>query len=64
MTHMVEPSLSFSFSSPSSSPNEKIAPIVIAGAALVGRAVVGGIIGGATSWGTNRILNNSFPAKK
>jgi hypothetical protein len=53
----VEPSFS-------SSPNPKIAPIVIAGAAFVGRAVAGGVIGGAASWGANRILDNRFPARK
>jgi len=53
----VEPSFS-------SSPAPKIAPIVVAGAAFVGRAVAGGIIGGAASWGANRILDNRFPAKK
>ena len=51
-----------SFSS-SSSPDAKIAPIVIAGAAFVGKAVVGGVIGGAASWGANRILDNRFPSK-
>jgi len=60
----VDPSSSLSFSSPSSFPNEKIAPIVVAGAALVGRAVVGGVIGGATSWGTTRFLDNHFPSRK
>ena len=47
----------------SSSPDAKIAPIVIAGAAFVGKAVAGGVIGGAASWGANRILDNRFPSK-
>ena len=47
----------------SSSPDAKIAPVVIAGAAFVGKAVVGGVIGGAASWGANRILDNRFPSK-
>lgn len=45
-------------------PEAKVAPIVVAGAVFVGRAVAGGIIGGATSWGVNRVLDNRFPAKK
>ena len=32
-------------------PDAKIAPIVIAGAAFVGKAVAGGVIGGAATWG-------------
>jgi hypothetical protein len=56
MTPVVEPSFS--------SPDPKVAPIVVAGAVFVGRAVAGGIIGGAASWGANRILDNRFPAKK
>jgi hypothetical protein len=58
MTPVVEPSFS------SSAPDTKVAPIVVAGAVFVGRAVAGGIIGGAASWGANRILDNRFPAKK
>jgi len=45
-------------------PDAKVAPIVVAGAAFVGRAAVGGIIGGAASWGVNRVLDNRFPSKK
>lgn len=45
-------------------PDAKIAPIVIAGAAFVGRAVAGGVIGGAATWGVNRVLDNRFPSKK
>lgn len=53
---------SISFSS--QSPDTKIAPIVIGGAAFVGKAIVGGAIGAAASWGTTRILDNRFPARK
>jgi hypothetical protein len=53
---------SISFSS--QSPDVKIAPIVISGAAFVGKAIVGGAIGAAASWGTTRILDNRFPARK
>lgn len=42
----------------------KVAPIVIAGAAFVGKTIAGGVIGGAASWGVNRILDNRFPQKK
>jgi len=49
---------SISFSS--QSPDTKIAPIIINGAAFVGKAIAGGAI----SWGTTRILDNRFPAKK
>jgi len=46
------------------SPDEKIAPIIVAGAAFVGKAVAGGVISGAATWGVNRVLDNRFPAKK
>lgn len=46
------------------SPDVKVAPIVVAGAAFVGKAVAGGVIGGAATWGVNRVLDNRFPAKK
>ena len=46
------------------SPDVKVAPIVIAGAAFVGRTIAGGVIGGAASWGVNRVLDNRFHAKK
>jgi hypothetical protein len=49
---------SISFSS--QNPDTKIAPIIINGAAFVGKAIAGGAI----SWGTTRILDNRFPAKK
>jgi len=45
-------------------PDAKIAPIVVAGAAFAGRAAVGGLIGGATSWGVSRVLDNRFPSRK
>jgi hypothetical protein len=44
-------------------PDPKIAPIVVAGAVFIGRAVAGGIVGGAASWGVNRVLDNRFPSK-
>ena len=47
-----------------SSPDTKIAPIVIGGAVFVGKAVVGGAVGAAASWATTRYLDNKFPAKK
>lgn len=47
-----------------SNPDTKVAPIVVAGAAFVGKTIVGGVIGGAASWGVNRVLDNRFPAKK
>jgi len=47
----------------SSLPNPKIAPIVVTGVVFVGKAVVGGVIGGAASWGVNRILDNRFPSR-
>jgi hypothetical protein len=53
---------SISFSN--QNPDTKIAPIIISGAAFVGRAIAGGAIGAAASWGTTRILDNRFPAKK
>ena len=56
-------SLSFSTAA-ATAPDAKIAPIVVAGAVFVGRAVASGIIGGATSWGVNRVLDNRFPERK
>jgi len=53
------PALSFA-----DSPDTKVAPIVVAGVVFVGRAVAGGIIGGAASWGVNRVLDNRFPERK
>jgi hypothetical protein len=53
-------SLSFA----TAAPDAKLAPIVVAGAVFVGKAVAGGVIGGATTWGVNRVLDNRFPARK
>ena len=61
MNPAVEPS--FSSSTATSAPDAKVAPIVVAGAVFIGRAVAGGVIGGAASWGANRILDNRFPSK-
>lgn len=59
------PALSFASASASTSaPDAKVAPIVVAGAVFLGRAVAGGIIGGAASWGVNRVLDNRFPERK
>jgi hypothetical protein len=48
----------------SSTSDAKIAPVIVGGAIFVGRAIASGAIGGAVSWGTSRILDNRFPAKK
>jgi hypothetical protein len=56
-----KPTLSFSADE---SPDVKVAPIVIGGAAFVGKAIVGGAIGAAASWGTTRILDSRFPPRK
>lgn len=45
-------------------PDAKVAPIIVGGAIFVGKAIVGGAIGAAASWGATRILDNRFPAKK
>ena len=42
----------------STATDSKIAP------AVVGKAIVGGAVGAAASWGTTRYLDNRFPAKK
>lgn len=47
-----------------SAPDAKVAPIIVGSAIFVGRAIAGGAIGGAVSWGTSRLLDNRFPAKK
>ena len=47
-----------------STPDTKVAPIVVGGAVFVGKAIVGGAVGAAASWGTTRYLDNRFPAKK
>ena len=30
----------------------------------IGKAVAGGVIGGAATWGVNRVLDNRFPARR
>jgi hypothetical protein len=47
-----------------STPDAKVAPIVVGGAIFFGKALVGGAIGAAASWGATNYLNNRFPAKK
>jgi hypothetical protein len=61
---MVSESTSEISFSAESAPDAKIAPIVVGGAVFVGKALVGGAVGAAASWGTTRILDNRFPAKK
>jgi hypothetical protein len=63
MNTVVEDKHVISFSS-EHSPDVKIAPIVVGGAIFIGKAIVGGVVGSAASWGTSRILDNRFPAKK
>lgn len=58
--HAHGPVLSFT----STTPDAKAAPFVVAGAAFVGKTIVGGVIGGAASWGVNRILDNRFPSRR
>ena len=48
----------------STAPDAKIAPIIVGGAIFVGRAVVGGAIGAAASWGATNFLNKRFPARR
>jgi hypothetical protein len=48
----------------SSTPDAKIAPIIVGGAIFVGRAVIGGAIGAAASWGATNFLNKRFPARR
>lgn len=48
----------------SSTPDAKIAPIVVGGAAFIGKAFVGGAAGAAGSWAATRILDNRFPARR
>ena len=57
-------SSSSSLSFATTAPDAKIAPIVVAGAVFVGKAVAGGVIGGAATWGVNRVLDNRFPARR
>jgi hypothetical protein len=48
----------------STAPDAKIAPIIVGGAAFVGKAIVGGAAGAAGSWVTTRLLDKKFPAKR
>lgn len=48
----------------STAPDAKIAPIIVGGAAFIGKAIVGGAVGTAASWATTRILDNRFPARR
>ena len=47
-----------------SAPDTKVAPIFVGGAVFVGKALVGGAVGGAASWGATRFLDNRFPARR
>ena len=57
-------STSLSSMSFATTPDAKLAPMVVVGAAYVGKAIAGGVIGGATSWAVNRVLDNRFPERK
>jgi len=59
-----KPLLPLPLSFSNENPDPKISPLVVGGAVFIGKAVVGGLIGGATSWGTNRVLDNAFPSRK
>ncbi len=48
----------------STSPDTKVAPIIVGGAVFVGKALVGGAAGAAGSWAATRILDNRFPARR
>ena len=48
----------------STSPDAKVAPIVVGGAVFVGKALVGGAAGAAGSWAATRFLDNRFPARR
>jgi hypothetical protein len=58
--NVISTELSFS----TGAPDAKVAPIVVGGAIFFGKALVGGAIGAAASWGATNYLNNRFPAKK
>ena len=45
-------------------PDTKVAPIVVGGVVFVGKAIVGGAVGAAASWAATHYLDNRFPAKK
>ena len=48
----------------SSTPDTKVAPIVVGGAIFLGKAIIGGAAGTAASWATTRLLDRQFPARK
>ena len=58
--NVISTELSFS----TGAPDAKIAPIIVGGAVFVGKAIVGGAVGGAASWGATRLLDNRFPARR
>lgn len=58
--NVISTELSFS----TGAPDAKVAPIIVGGAVFVGKAIVGGVIGGVASWGATRILNNRFSARR
>ena len=59
--NVISTELSFSTAS---APDAKVAPIVVGGAIFVGKALIGGAVGAAASWGATNYLNNRFPSKK
>lgn len=63
MNQVISTSPCHSFAS-QNHPDAKIAPIIIGGAAFVGKAIIGGAIGTAASWGTTRFLDNKFPPRR
>ena len=63
MNQVISISPCYSFAS-QNQPDAKIAPIIIGGSAFVGKAIIGGVIGSAASWGTTRFLDNKFPPRK
>ncbi len=48
----------------SSVPDAKVAPIIVGGAIFAGKAIIGGALGAAASWGTTRLLDNRFSSRK
>ena len=56
----MESEISFS----AETPETKVAPLIVGGAVFVGKAVIGGAIGAAASWGATHLLNNRFPARR
>jgi hypothetical protein len=57
---MVSESITELSFSTESAPNAKVAPIVVGGAVFVGKALVGGAVGAAASWGTDKKLFKFF----